>query len=85
MVNVLESVIGGGFISMFGDPNIAGLAIVGFFAAAVMLWPTHPALKMLAIFCGFILAAPFMPVISIILAFGGGLILWQTVERIFIR
>lgn len=81
MANALETVFGNGFLSILGSPMFEGMGVIAFFTALVMLYPTHPALKILAFFGGCILAVPFFGWSVLILGFGMGTIIWFAVRR----
>jgi hypothetical protein len=70
-------------MSILGDPVFVGAGIIAFFVAAVCLIPTHPALKVFAFFGAVILAIPYVGWGILLLSFGGGLIIWFALRRIW--
>ena len=81
MANVLETIFGNGFMSIFGDPAFAGFAIYGFFLGMAFLAPSSPPVKILAFFGATILAIPFLGLAWVLWGFGMGVVIWFAVRR----
>lgn len=81
MSNIFETIFGTGFMTLFGDPNLAGIGVIAFFTGAVLLVPSHPAVKAMAFFGGCILALPFFGWSIMLLGWGLGIILFFAARR----
>lgn len=80
-----ETMIWQAFLDSVGDPVWLGLLIVTFFTAFVMLQGTRLDGKILVIVPALLLAAAFIPIITIVIGFGIGGLVFYAIMRFMNR